>query len=166
VAWHRSLGYASVALALAVVGTGLVIGLIGARDGWTGPQLTRDFEGGLVFLAVPLGDMVAFSALYGAALYYRRVPEVHKRLMILALSGAMMPAAFFRLPLLPALGLVILFQLAGPLYDRLSRGRIHSVYKWGVPLLIVSVPLRQLLGQTELWRRFALWLLHATGQIR
>jgi hypothetical protein len=32
-----------------------------------------------------------------------------------------------------------------------------------VPLIIVSIPLRFLLGETEAWHRFARWLIDSTG---
>jgi hypothetical protein len=43
-------------------------------------------------LVLPLGDLVSFGILVTAALCYRRRPEVHKRLMLLATSGALMAA--------------------------------------------------------------------------
>jgi len=159
VALHRSLGIGSIVLAVAMVVLGLITGVVGARDGWTGPQTPRDPVGGLSFLTVPIGDMVLFAAFYSLALYYRRKPETHKRFMILILCGAIMPAAFFRLPLPIAFTLSFSFLLAGPIYDRLSHARIHSVYKWGIPIIIVSVFLRQMLGATETWHRFARWLI-------
>jgi hypothetical protein len=83
--------------------------------------------------------------------------------MILAMCGTIMPPAFFRLSLPVALTLVFSFLLAGPIYDRLSRRRIHSVYKWGVPLIVVSIPLRTAFGATQAWHRFALWLIQTTS---
>jgi hypothetical protein len=163
VALHRTLGMASIAFGIAMVVAGLVAGVIGARDGWTGPQTPRDPVGGLSFLTVPIGDMVLFTLFFGGAVLYRRKPETHKRLMILAMCGAIMPAAFARLPVPFFLALAFGFLLAGPLYDYLSRRRIHSVYKWGVPLILVSIPIRAIVGATETWHRFALWLLDVTG---
>ncbi len=163
VSLHRTLGLASIGFAVALVAVGLTAAVIGARDGWTGPLQPRDPIGGLTFLVTPIGDMVMFSLFFAGAVVYRRKPEVHKRLMILAMCGAIMPAAFFRLPLAVALVLTLCFLLAGAIYDRLSRGRIHIVYKWGVPLVVVSIPLRAMIGSTETWHRFAVWLLRATG---
>jgi hypothetical protein len=93
---------------------GFLTAVVGAKNGWVGPQLPRDPVGGLSFLTVPLGDLVVFSALFTMALYYRRKPETHKRLMILVMCGAIMPPAFFRLPLPVAFALLFAFLLAGP----------------------------------------------------
>ena len=163
VSLHRSLGYASIGFAVLMVVAGLVAAFIGARDGWTGPRQVRDPIGGLSFMIVPIVDMVVFSSFFGGAVLYRRQRDVHKRLMVLAMCGSIMPPAFGRLPLPAALTLGVSFLLAGPIYDRLSRGRIHSVYKWGVPLIAVSLPLRQMIGATEAWHNVAKWLLQITG---
>src|SRR5436190_4264553 len=135
---HRSLGYASIGLAVVMVVAGLGAGLIGARDGWTGPQQVRDPVGGLSFMIVPIVDMLIFGGFYAGAVLYRRQRDAHKRLMVLAMCGSIMPPAFARLPLPVTLTLGLSFLLAGPIYDRLSRGAIHIVYKWGAPLIVVS----------------------------
>ena len=49
--------------------------------------------------------------------------------------------------------------LAGPLYDRLSRGRIHRAYAWGVPIVFFSMPVRLAIAQTDTWRRVATWVI-------
>lgn len=43
-------------------------------------------------------------------------------------------------------------------YDRISRGRIHPAYRWGAPIVALSVPLRLAISGTEAWRSFAHWL--------
>ena len=48
--------------------------------------------------------------------------------------------------------------LAGIVYDKWSRGRIHPVYVWGGAALVISVPLRLALSSTAAWRAFAEWL--------
>jgi uncharacterized membrane protein YozB (DUF420 family) len=93
----------------------------------------------------------------------RRDREAHKRLMLLAYVS-IITAAVARLPgILPLgplvfFGLSFLFALAGIIYDRRSRGRIHRVYVWGAPILALSVPLRLALSGTWAWQSFAAWL--------
>lgn len=48
--------------------------------------------------------------------------------------------------------------MAGVLYDRWSRGRMHPVYVWGGLLIVVMQPLRLVLSGTEAWLSFAHWL--------
>jgi hypothetical protein len=119
----------------------------------------------LVFLTIPLGDMLVFGLLVGAGFYYRRRPDVHKRLMLLA-TVAILPAAVARLPFDLFLqggpwvffGIPDLFVLVILLYDLLARGRPHPVTVWGGLLLAVSHALRLPLGHTPAWLSFATWL--------
>jgi hypothetical protein len=57
------------------------------------------------------------------------------------------PPAFF--------GLALLFILAGAVYDRVSRGRVHRAYVWGGLVFVLSVPLRLTLSGTGAWHAFA-----------
>ena len=38
------------------------------------------------------------------------------------------------------LSLALGFYLAGPVYDWVTRRRVHTAYRWGVPLLILTMP--------------------------
>ncbi len=74
---HRRLGIAGAAIAVLVIIVGTATAIVRAKQGAAAP-------GGpppLVFLVIPLGDMVVFTVLAGAGLYFRRRADVHKRLM-------------------------------------------------------------------------------------
>ncbi len=91
VGWHRRLGVFGAILALSIVVLGVSVALGMARRGeWAGMPP-------LVFLVVPLGDMVVFSMLAAAGLLLRRRPAFHKRLMLLA-STSLLAAAVTRIP--------------------------------------------------------------------
>jgi hypothetical protein len=118
----------------------------------------------LVFLAIPLVDMVVFSILVGAGFYFRRRPDIHKRLMLLA-TISILAAAIARLPfeLLKAgppafFGLTDLFIVAVIAYDLITRRRIHRATVLGGLLIIASQPLRLMLSGTSAWMSFATWL--------
>ena len=157
---HRRLGILGILLALAILVAGYTTAIAGARTGWTGPRTPRDLVEALNFLVVPLGDLVLFLGFLVAALYYRRQPETHKRLMMLAMAGGILPAALGRLPGTTLIPAALTLLLAGPVYDRISRRRIHTVYWWGTTIIILSLPLRLILSRAELWHRFAAWLIH------
>jgi hypothetical protein len=115
---------------------------------------------GPVFLAIPLFDMALFAILVGAALYFRRRLEAHKRLMTLAtisLLGA--PIARFHLggPL-TFFGLSDLFIVAMLVYDLATRKKIHPATIWGGLLVVASQPLRLMISGTSAWMAFAGWL--------
>ena len=155
---HRRLGYASIALAVMMIVVGMRTAIEGARRGAAPPGVDP-----LTFLVVPFFDIVLFAGFVTAALLKRRDKEAHKRLMLLAYVN-IITAAVARLPgVLPLgplgfFGLSFLFIIAGMVYDRVSRGRLHRVYIWGAPILVSSVPLRLGLSGTAAWQSFAQWL--------
>ena len=157
---HRRLGWAGAGLAALMVVVGALTGIMRAKVGETPPGTPQ-----LAFLTVPLGDVFVFGCLVGAAVYYRRRLDVHKRLMTIA-TLAVLPAAFARWPfafaqrqdLIVAFGLAdvaVLFVLA---YDLVTRGRPHAATVIGGLLLAVSHPLRMVVGVTQPWLTFAGWL--------
>lgn len=158
---HRRLGLVGAILAVLLLGVGYPTALEAARRGFTPP-------GGpppLVFLAVPLGTLVAFLVLLGLGLSFRGRSPIHKRLMLLATIALLAPA-LARIGLqvgLPGpafpLGGTIAFVASAWLYDRSAHGRVHTAFLWGGLLLVLSIPLRFLLGRTAEWQAFALWLL-------
>jgi hypothetical protein len=119
----------------------------------------------LIFLTIPLGDMLVFACLVGAGFYFRRRVDVHKRLMLLA-TVSILPAATARLPFafiqqvgpLAFFGLADLLIVACLLYDLVARGRPHRATVWGGLLIVVSHPLRLVVGETQAWLAFATWL--------
>ena len=157
---HRRLGVLGIIVAMAILVAGYITAIAGARTGWTGPRNPRDTVEALNFLVVPLGDLALFLGFVAPALYYRRQPQTHKRLMILAMIGGIMPAAFGRLPGPAAIPVVLTLLLAGPVYDRICHKRIHPAYLWGTAVILLSIPFRLLLSRTEAWHQFATWLVH------
>jgi hypothetical protein len=108
-------------------------------------------------------DLVVFPALVGAALWNRRNPATHKRLMLLAML-AVITAAVARLPgVLPYgppafFGLTNLFLVAAVAWDKWTRGRVHPAYVWGGLFLVLSQPVRLVVSGTEAWLKIATWL--------
>ena len=157
---HRRLGIVGAVIAVLMVVVGTMTAIIRAKQGASPPGGPSP----LVFLAVPLADMLVFPSLVAAGFYFRRRVDVHKRLMLLA-TISILSAAIARLPfeLLKAgppafFGLTDLFIVACLLYDLISRGRIHRATVWGGLLIIASQPLRLLIGNTHAWMTFATWL--------
>jgi len=156
---HRRLGVLGAALALLMLVMGYMAAVTAARRGFSTPGLPPP----LVFFAVPFFDLLVFATLVGFALYLRRTPAAHKRLMLLA-TIAVLTAAIARLPYVLPLGPLAFFGLtdllvfAAMAYDRWTRGRVHPALLWGGLFLIVSQPLRLFIGGTDAWLAFATWL--------
>jgi len=104
---------------------------------------------------------VMFATFVAAAIRYRRDPQTHKRLMLLA-TISILDAAVARLPLdvlrsaswayLPATDV---FLAVAILYDILSRHTVHRAYIWGGLLLIIEQALRIPVGETAAWQAIA-----------
>ena len=158
---HRRLGVAGAVLAVLMVVVGCATAIIRAKI----VEVPPDAPSPLVFLTIPLGDMLVFAILVGAGFYFRRRVDVHKRLMLLA-TISILPAATARLPFafiqqvgpLAFFGLADLFIVACLVYDLFARGRFHRATVWGGLLIVVSQPLRLLIGGTQAWLAFAAWL--------
>lgn len=156
---HRRLGVTTFAVAVAMPLAGAAVAIDAARRGVTPP-------GGpppLVFLAIPLGDLVVFSTLVATGFAFRRRSDIHKRLMLLATIGLLTPA-IARLPFISTasplvyFGLTDLFVAACLVYDRVTLGRFSRAFLWGGLLLVVSQPLRLAIAFTPAWLAFASWL--------
>lgn len=161
---HRRLGVAGAVLAALLIIVGTTTALIRAQvNGPTGSTAP------LAFLTIPLGDMLVFGILVGCAFYFRNRADVHKRLMILA-TIAILPAAVARLPLgfifrltpLAFFAVSDLFIVPCLIYDFAVRGRPHRATVLAGLLIVVSHPLRFLIGNTDAWINFAAWLTHWT----
>ena len=134
---HRSLGLVGGILASGVVLLGSAIALRQARQGRFFP-----FPDVYSSLAVSFGQMLLFAIFISIGLRLRRDGETHKRLILMATQLFFFPA-FGRLLQgvnLTTLSLAMCFYLAGPVYDLVSRGSVHKAYRWGVPLLILTMP--------------------------
>ncbi len=161
-ALHRKTGIAGAALAVAMIVSGFLTAVAVARLGHSDGALSQDPVESLVINLLSLPVFLVFLV---TALCYTRRPEVHKRLMLLA-QIALLGAAVGRWPIFEgkpaaAPGLVLMaFALAGPLYDLVSRRRVHPVYVWGVGFhLLMSPPLRFVLARTDLVHGIAVRLI-------
>ncbi len=149
---HRNLGLAGAILSAAVVFFGCAVTLSAGSAGrfFPFPDIYSHF-------AVNFSQMLLFAFLVSIGLLQRRDGETHKRLMLMAPQLFFFPAFGRLLHGINALTLLLAlcFYLAGPLYDLLSRGRVHVAYRWGVPLLILTMPPFGVFeSHAGLWRAF------------
>lgn len=133
---HRFLGWFGAALATVMVALGFAIAVVMARfDGVVLHQPDAD-----AFLSIPLGAMIVFGGCVGMAIYWRRKPEYHRRLIFIA-SCALLDAPLDRFDFVfyhdlayPILDSLIVL---GILRDWIVERRVHKVYFYALPLLIV-----------------------------
>jgi hypothetical protein len=133
---HRLLGWFGAALATMMVVLGITVAVVMTRF----DILVLHQKGVEAFLAVPFGDMLIFGSCVAMAIYWRKKPEYHRRLIFIA-SCQLMDAAIGRFEFMfnhnlffPALdGLIVL----GMARDWVVDGRVHKVYLYALPAMMV-----------------------------
>jgi hypothetical protein len=159
---HRAAGIAGVAIAVAVVVTGLFVAIHSERRIHTAAT-DGTMADPYVFLIFPVAVASIFALFVTLGVLNRRRPDYHKRLMILATASMIGPALariFGRTTTIfpgaiGALVLVNLFIIALAIHDVRTRGRLHPATVWGGGFLFLSEPLRVAIGFSEPWRAFA-----------
>jgi hypothetical protein len=158
---HRRLGWATAALAVAMVVVGTTAGIVSMR----GQVEAGNADQALAFLTTPLFSMVVFATLVGAAIRLRQDTQTHKRLMLLATISlldaaiARLPFAFLRTSTWTFMAVTDVLVIAAILYDVASRKRVHPAYVWGGLLIVVVQALRIPVGETDVWKSIALALI-------
>ena len=163
---HRSVGAASLVLAIAVI----VIGLWTAIDSGRQGNTPRGWPNPEAFLVVPFMSILLFAGFFAAGFVFRRRPDYHKRLMLLATMAMLIPALariarMIQPSVIPtgvwgALVVINLFLGALIAFDLVRTGRLHPATIWGIGVYLVTWPIRLNLGYTEPWQAFARTLLH------
>jgi len=172
---HRRMGVAGAVLTAVFLVLGWFTTLEQARRGF-------DLSGAISRLPAPPGldpaaatvgllfFFLTFGVLAATALWYRRRPAVHKRLMLLALVAGLSPTPTAHVigtwpALHPWTGLIfllsmIVFLAISPIHDRISEGRVHPVSSWGGLLVFVWwIAFNVAIIPSAAWRQFARWLI-------
>src|ERR1044072_1936169 len=121
-----------------------------------------------VFLIFPFTTMGMFAGCAALGVMQRRHAEAHKRFMLLATASLIIPAlARLVTQIQSAMGVigvpgvvgavlaVNVFLAAMVVHDFHMRGRLHPVTLWGGGILLLSEPLRFLIGFSAPWQAFA-----------
>jgi hypothetical protein len=133
---HRSLGWFGAALATAMVVLGFSVAVVMTRfDSAVLHQKNVDS-----FLSIPFEDMIIFGVCVALAVLWRSSPDYHRRLLFIA-TCQLMDAAIGRFDFwfdhnLFYIGLDLLIVL-GMVRDKIVDGRVHKVYLYALPPIIV-----------------------------
>jgi hypothetical protein len=109
--------------------------------------------------------MAVFAPVFAAAVYYRRKPELHKRLMVLA-TTALLIAAVGRMPFFgqPRNQLLVQLVWSAPIlvamaHDFWRRRRVSAIYALGLVVLALEGPFVRIpLRNSEAWTAVSAWL--------
>jgi hypothetical protein len=153
---HMTMGLVGVGLAALVV-------LVGMATAYDAQLVRRSAPPGVnphSFFVLPALDMLLFVVYFSAAIYYRKRSAEHKTLMLMT-AVAFVPAALFRLPVVPPQYMIhwafvppALAALACLAWHTAKHGRINRVFAAAVLLLVAAHPLRLALLGSETWLRF------------
>jgi hypothetical protein len=130
------LGWFGAGLAAVMVVVGFTIAVVMTRfDTFVLHQKGVD-----AFLSIPFGDMIVFGSCMAMAIYWRKKPEYHRRLVFIA-TCQLMDAALGRFDFMfnhnlfyPALDCLIVL---GMVRDWVVDGRVHKVYLYALPAMMV-----------------------------
>jgi hypothetical protein len=134
---HRTIGWFGVALGVAIPALGISTAVTMARF----KILNFHSTDAATDMIIPFYDMVAFTIPFALAICWRKKPEFHRRLILIA--SCALTAAWGRFPprLLPpgifyaGVDLLVLFGVAR---DLIVNRRIQRVYRCALPAFIVG----------------------------
>jgi hypothetical protein len=132
---HRTLGWFGVGIGVLIPVLGISTAITMARFKTAQLHATD----AAAFLIVPFLDISCFTIAFALAIYWRKKPEFHRRLMLVA-TCALTAAAFGRFPtpireawFYAGVDLLIFF---GVLRDVIVTRRVHAVYRYALPTLV------------------------------
>lgn len=163
VMFHRQAGWFGFLLSIAIVVSGVLVGVFAARRDLAATGQAWP-NGAFVNIVI---EMALFGSLVGAAIAFRRDSQSHKRLLMLATISALGPAWFrFRhfMPFVP--NPLVSFSLAADSIllvliarDWLLQRRVHPVYVWAGGAMFVVHTIELAAADSPLWLDLGRWLL-------
>ncbi len=139
---HRRIGWIGAGLAAAMVVMGLAATFYAVHS-----NAMPSFFPPSLFLVMNTIGIAVFGGLVTAGVMQRKKAEWHKRLMLCATISILGPGVGRLLPMesfgraapLVMFAVILMFGLAGPIYDVIIRRRVHPAYIWGVSTIVVSM---------------------------
>ena len=178
---HRAWGLVGIALASAMLFTGVAVATAGLQH-----RIDQGYaEAGRAFFIVPMSAVSLFAVFVTAAILNRRRSDWHKRFMLVA-TASLLNAAIARFFFLAATGggpgmrpgmgpprppefaltaglLADAVIVLAMLFDWRTRGRPHPAYVWGLGVVLTVQILRGPIGRTEGWSAFADFMARFAG---
>ncbi|MYF69462.1 MAG: hypothetical protein F4053_04690 [Proteobacteria bacterium] len=158
-ALHMKVGRVGMIYGIAMIFVGLLVTFSQFAD----RVAAGNFPAAQSRLLYPFTDMLIFPAFFGAAIAYRRKPQIHKRWMIVA-STYLLVAAVLRMPIIGSprsqvlfIGIWITPIVLAMVHDYVRQRLIHPVYLIGIAALAAS-GYRDVIRETGMWRIFTEWL--------
>jgi hypothetical protein len=150
---HRKLGTVGIGYGAAMVLVGVYTAFSAVASAVHAGKLEQAQAG----LLTPLMDMFVFPIFFGAAIAYRRSPETHKRLMLVAITILLdSSASRIEVPYRQFIWLAPI--LLGMGYDFAARRSVHPAYLIGIITIYAMLQRRFIVG-SDIWREISGWLI-------
>jgi len=157
---HMRIGVGGAVLAGIMVPLGSVAATLSARYN---PDIYEPLGGARFFLATMLGEMLCFGLFVGVALIYRRRPEIHRPMMLLA-SLMIISGSLGRCPYIGQYALMPPLYVLGP---ALTLGALFLLLHWamtralnrydalGYVAMVVASCMFIVIGHSATWNQIA-----------
>ena len=160
VRWHRRIGVLGAGWAALLVAVGSITTVHAAVREVRGH--TARAVGQVVVTSLDLAQMALFGAFVTIAIWQRRRPGVHKRLMLLTIA-CMLPDALARLPVTFMTNELILvglygFVIASTAIDTIRHRRLHPAFVWGGLTLLTLFTALLFIATRPWWIAFGIRL--------
>ena len=157
---HRRLGIAGACVAVVIVALNPLVVV------WSVPHLMAGNGSTQLTALIVVADLILvgiFAALVGLAIRWRRYPEIHSRMLVLAslaVSGPALGRLSLNLAGTPLPGVIALMML--PLlviaHDRVVMKWVHPVSKWGAAAIAASTLIGVAVSRTAAGAAIVRWL--------
>jgi hypothetical protein len=158
---HRQLGVAGAIVALVIVALNPLV------VAWSVPHLLAGNNSTQLTALIVVSDLLAigiFLVFVGLAIRWRRYPETHSRMLLLAslaVSGPALGRFSLTLTGTPLLGIICLMSL--PLlvvvHDRVMMKRVHRASVWGAAAIVGSLVVSIAISNSTAGGAIVRWLL-------
>jgi hypothetical protein len=156
---HRTLGWFGAGLGAVIPVLGISTAIV--MDRFDGVLFHEPTEAH-IFFAIQLLDILSFTTTFWLAVLWRRKPEFHRRLVLMA-TCVLTSAAFARIPhmsVVTAYCGVDALILLGVARDLIVNRKVHRVYQVALPALVACQTV-----MVELWIQHPAWWLKTTQAI-
>jgi len=156
---HMRIGVGGAVLAGVMVILGSATAILSTRYN----PASQLFGGPRFFLAIMLGEMLSFGVLVGVAIIYRRRPEIHRPMMLLA-SLMIISGSLGRCPCIGQFAIMPPLYVLGPalalgaLFLVLQWGMTRALNRWyavGYSVMVTASCIFIVIGHSAMWNQIA-----------
>ncbi|HEX4489190.1 MAG TPA: hypothetical protein VH088_23150 [Terriglobales bacterium] len=155
---HRLTGWFGAALAVLISVLGIWTAIIMDRF-----RTVRLHQSGVnTFFSIQMVDIASFTIFFWLAIYWRKKPEYHRRLVLIA-TCALTAAGFGRFPIIPFAWFYVgvdALILLGVARDLIVNRKVHVVYRYAPPALIACQ-----IFAVQIWIHHPAWWVRITNAI-